>query len=107
MQSSLAPGLLAGHRLPGLIRIEASDLPGQSGRLCSQVFFVDDTTMIYDQSLDTRNAVLGRSCNHREAADHFTLHHVIHDATLRIRALRFQDVKKIAVIRDGLLALPL
>ena len=104
---ALTLSLFAGHRFPGLVGIVACHLPGQSGRLCAEVFFVDDSSMVHEEGLDTRNAILRGPCHQREAADHFALHHVVHRAALRIRTLRFQDVEEIAVIRDGLLALRL
>ena len=92
------------HALPARPRVEAGDRRRLARRIGPEILFPDRPVVADHEGLDAGDAVARRRGDHRPAADHPPVHHEVHRAALRRRALRFQDAEDVAV--EGLRRAP-
>src|SRR5215471_13615626 len=90
--------LLILNRSPTLVWIEPINLLGQLQSIRSKILLIDHAVLAHHKGLDASDAVLRRSGDQREAADHRTIHQVVQLAQGRRWSLALQDLEEVSVI---------
>src|ERR1700724_2647049 len=97
--ASLSLVLFLRNRRPGCIGVETFHLLEFVQGFGSKVLLVNYAVVADHEGPHTRYVVLSGCSDKGKAADHDSLHHKIHFPQRRRRALSFQDLEKIPMVR--------
>src|SRR5262249_19802337 len=74
------------------------DFLGKLESVRTEVLLIDDSIVAHHEGHYSGDAILRRNSNEREAADHRSVHNVIHLSERRVRPLPLQYSKKVAMV---------
>ena len=86
------------NRVPTLIRVKEFDFLCDLESVRTQILLIDHSVVADDESHYSGDSILRRKSNEREAADHRSLHDIIHLPERRVRSLPLQHSKVITVV---------
>src|SRR5689334_8733555 len=84
--------------IPGFVRIEALHLREFAKGAGPEVLLEDNTVLADDEGLYARLSVLGGCGDESKAADHYSLHDIVHLAERRRGSLPFQNLEKVSMV---------
>ena len=87
------------HRGPGFVRIESLHVLELIESLRPEIFLVDNAVVADDEGPHTGDCILRRRSHEGKAPDHYSFNYEIQFAEWSCRALPFENLEEVAVVR--------